>query len=256
MKEETQIAVKAAKAAGRILLGHFGTILDVERKGPKELVTQVDLECNRKIISTLRAAYPEHGIYSEETPEDFGDSECRWVIDPVDGTHNFIYGMPLFGVSIALEREGKSILGVMYLPYNNRLLVAEKGRGATLNSRRIHVTVRKSLKNAMIIFGGDVRNPSKRQTAEAARKVEEGVFGIRRFGSAVAHYDYVASGAADAYIQIRNKVWDNAAGFLIVEEAGGKVTDWSGRDWNINTTQFVASNGRIHKELLRLVGEK
>ena len=125
--EEAKVAVKAAEEAGKILMAHFGRKLSIKHKGPKDLVTQADMECNRKIISILKKAFPDYGILSEEIPEEKGKCDCRWVIDPLDGTHNFAYGIPLFGTSIGLEKDGKVILGVINLPYDKEMYVAERG---------------------------------------------------------------------------------------------------------------------------------
>ena len=253
---ETRIAVKAAEEAGKIQMGHFGRDLEIRDKGKggiRDLVTQADLESNQKIISILKAAFPEYGICSEESPEEKSDSGCRWIIDPVDGTHNFAYGIPLFGVSIALERKRKVILGVIYLPYYKEMYVAEKGKGATLNGKSIRVSKR-GIREAMVIFGAGKRNNIER-TAKLMSGVRKGVFELRGLGAAVVQHAYVAMGKADIYIDMENKPWDNAAGFLIVEEAGGKVTDFSGKPWDVNTMPFVVSNGRVHEEILRIVNQ-
>jgi myo-inositol-1(or 4)-monophosphatase len=255
MMKETKTAIRAAREAGKILMGHFGKSLKIRDKGKRgimNLVTQADMESNRKIISILKKAFPDYGILSEEIPEEKGKVNCRWIIDPLDGTHNFTYGIPLFGVSIALEREGKVMLGVMGLPIFKQMFLSERGRGAFVNGKRIRVS-RRGVKEAIVIFGVDEQNPDKTESIRIMNRLEENVFQTRRLGSAVVQFAYLAMGRADAYIDIGNKPWDNAAGFLTVEEAGGRVSGFSGRGWDINDTRFIASNGVIHEEILRIV---
>lgn len=255
MLEETKVAVKAAREAGKILMSRFGKRLEFRDKGKggiRDLVTQADLESNRKIISTLKAEFPDHGILSEELPEEKSSSGFRWVIDPIDGTHNFAYGIPLFGISIALEKDGKVILGVINMPYFKQMYVVERGKGSTLNGKKIHVSDR-GIKEAMVVLGADKSKPDK--TVRVIKELMEGVFEVRKFGAAIIHYAYLATGSIESYIDLRNKPWDNAAGFLLVEEAGGKITDFSGNDWDINTIPLIASNGRVHEEILRIVNQ-
>ncbi len=257
MRRETETAVRAAREAGRILLARFGRRLEIRDKGRggvRSLVTQADMESEQRIISILKSEFPGYGFLSEERPEVESDSGYRWVIDPLDGTHNFAYGIPIFGVSIALEREGRLALGVINLPCYGQLFVAERGKGCLLNGERVRVSGR-GLEEAMVIFGGDSGSPDKRETADVMRRLEEGAFEVRRLGAAVVHYAYVASGIADAYVDMGNRPWDNAAGFLLVEEAGGKATDFSGRPWSGGNTQVAASNGKIHEGILRIINQ-
>lgn len=254
MMRETRVAVKAAREAGKILMGHFGSELEVRdkgRDGVRSLVTRADMESNKRIISVLREKFPHYGILSEESPEEKSDSGFRWVIDPLDGTHNFAYGIPIFGVSIALERKGGIVLGVINIPYYKQMFVAERGEGSLLNGERIGVSGR-GLREAMVAFGD--RNEPER-TGEVIRRLEERIFETRMFGAAVAQHAYLAMGKTEAYIEIGNMPWDNAAGFLLVEEAGGKVTDFQGNPCDINTTQFVASNGKVHEGILRIINQ-
>ncbi len=256
MKKETEIAVKAAEEAGKILMGHFGRKMKIRNKGSgiRDLVTQVDIESNRKIMSILKKAFPDYGILSEEIPEEKGKCDCRWIIDPLDGTHNFIYDLPLFGVSIALERKGKIVLGVINLPYYRQMYTAEKGRGSFLNGKGIRVSKR-GIREAMVTFGTGKREPDRRKAVGIMKGLLAEVSDIRMLGSAVVHYAYLATGKLEVYIDMMNKPWDNAAGFLIVEEAGGKVTDFSGKPWDVNTIPFVVSNNRTHEEILRIINQ-
>lgn len=257
MMKETMVAVKAAREAGKILMARFGKRLEIRDKGRdgfRNLVTQADMDSEKRIISILKTEFPGYGILSEESPEEKSDSGFRWIIDPLDGTNNFAYGIPLFGVSIALEREGELALGVINLPYYGHMLVAERGKGALLNGERIGVSGR-GLREAMVMFGGDSDNPDKGETAGVMRRLEESVFNVRRLGAAVVHHSYVAAGIADAYVDLGNRPWDNAAGFIIVEEAGGRATDLSGKPWCGNNTRLITSNGKLHEGILRIVNQ-
>ncbi len=255
MMKETKVAVKVAEEAGKILMSHFGKSLKIRNKGSsrRDLVTQVDMESNKKIISILKKAFPDYGIFSEETPEEKSDSGFRWIIDPLDGTHNFIYGLPLFGVSVALERKGKVVLGVINLPYEKKMFVAERGKGSFMNGKRIRVSKR-GIEEAMVVFGAGKKNDAER-TVKIMSGIRKGVFGVRGLGAATVQHAYVAMGKVDIYIDMENKPWDNAAGFLLVEEAGGRVSDFSGKPWDVNTIPFVVSNGRVHEEILRIVNQ-
>jgi len=257
MMDETKTAVKAAREAGKIQMGHFGGDLEIRDKGKsgiRDLVTQADMESNRKIISTLKAEFPEHGFLSEELPEENKGAEFRWVIDPLDGTHNFAYGIPIFGVSIALERDGKVILGVINMPYFKQMYVAEKGKGSLLNGKKIHVSNR-GIKEALTMCGSNEKRKDQTESARIIKKLWEETFRVRTLGAAIFHFAYLASGNVDLYVDMGNKPWDNAAGFLLVEEAGGKVTDFKGRPWDLNGERFIASNGKVHEEILRIVNQ-
>tara|TARA_Y100000310_G_scaffold70474_1_gene66150 strand:- start:9375 stop:10127 length:753 start_codon:yes stop_codon:yes gene_type:complete len=246
------LAIKAAKGAGKILMKNFGKVKSVRVKDQESYVTNVDLESEKFIISTIREKYPDHDIVSEESGRLNKKSDYRWYIDPLDGTHNYIHKLPMFGVSIGLEYKGKIILGVIFLPYFNELYVAEKGKGAFLNGKKIKVSNKKMLKKSFIITDLVLRYlPEKK--IDMLNKLKGSVYDIRVLGSAVYGYTSVAKGNADAYITIYTYPWDVAAGALIVEEASGKVTDFKGNGWDANTGKFISSNKKIHDQLVKVL---
>lgn len=173
------------------------------------------------------------------------------MIDPLDGTHNFVHGLPLFGVSVALERRKQVLVGVIYLPLLNEFYVAERGKGALLNGKKISVSNR-GIKEAMVGFGALLRSKSK-QKIEMLKKLAGNVFDIRILGAAVYTSSLIAHGKFDAHIAVTTKPWDIAAGALLIEEAGGRITDLKGNKFNPYIDNFVSSNGKIHDEILRII---
>ena len=246
------LMIKAAKDAGKLLMNHYGKVKYVKEKDKKSYFTNVDLESEKLIISAIRKKFPEHNIISEESGNAKKDSEYIWYIDPVDGTHNYIKKFPLFGVSIALAHKGEVNLGVINLPYFNEIYFAEKGKGAFLNGKRIRVSGQKNIKKSFVVTDLALRYyPNDK--IRMIKKLKGKVYDLRVLGCAVYDYAMIARGSADAYITRYTNSWDMAAGALIVEEAGGKVTDFEGNKWNTNMSRFVSSNGKIHGQLLRLL---
>ena len=257
MEKETveifELGKHAALTAGEILMDNFGKARELEKKADGSLVTNVDIEVDRKIVGLIRDKFPEHSILTEETPEISGSSEYRWIIDPLDGTHNYLYGIDVFGVSICVTHLDKPVIGIIYLPATKQLYYCEKGRGAYLNGKRIKVSRRK-LKDACIAHNSSFRRDSKRML-EGFRRLIPSVFNIRMLGSCVADLARVADGKVDADIEYNVKPWDIYGGALIVEEAGGRVTDFSGKPWYLSRGPYIASNGLIHDELQKLLSD-
>jgi len=245
------IAIKAAKEAGDILFENFQKIKQVDKKGERELVSNVDLASEKRIIETIKNKYPDHDILCEESGLHDSSSDYRWVIDPLDGTHNYIYGINMFGVSIALDYKGEIILGVINMPSTNELYWAEKGKGAYLNDERIHVSDR-GMKNALAIYDSGLYVGTEVRTKFLANLVTK-IFNIRVFGASTRHLTYVAKGSADLQIEYGDKPWDYAAGGLIVEEAGGRITKLDGTKWNIYNEGYVSSNGVFHDEIIKML---
>ncbi len=247
-----EIAVKAAEQAGRILVDNFGKAIKIKDKGDWSLVSEVDLASEEKIIGLIKKACPQDDILSEEGKEGtISGSEFKWVIDPLDGTHNYIKGITVFGVSIALEFKNEVMLGVIYMPLANELYVAEKGKGAYLNNKKISVSER-DLSRTTLIFDSSIRY-NKRPMIDCLEKVSDKVFNIRMFGSTVRALSYIAEGKAELEIEYNDKPWDFAAGLLLVEEAGGRATDLQGNKWSINSAGYVASNGIVHDDILTII---
>ena len=247
-----EIAIKAVREAGVILLANFGGKIRIKSKGDRDLVTNVDKLAEKTIIQLIRKYFPEDGILSEESPRlTLSNSEFRWIIDPIDGTHNFIHNIATFGISIAVEFKGEVILGAIYMPYTEELYIAQKGKGSFCNGKGIHVSER-PLKEATLIYDSSIRF-NKNEMLKGLGRLADKAFNLRMFGSSVRSLTYVAEGKAEAEIEFNDKLWDFAAGLLLVEEAGGKSTDFQGGAWNVKTGRYIASNAVVHKDILKLM---
>lgn len=252
MNKLKQVAIKSAKEAGKVLLENYNKIKTIKEKTKDNFVTNVDIEAEQKIIEIINKNYPTHSILSEEEGLINKNSSYKWIIDPLDGTHNYMYSFPLFGVSIALEYKKEIILGVIYLPLFNQLFTSEKGKGSYLNNQKINVSPRKSLSKSLIMFDSSL-HINKEKKLGTLSKIVELSFRIRITGVAVFALTAVAQGIADAHIIFKTNPWDVAAGFLLIKEAGGKITDFKGNNIDHYSKEFVASNGKMHDELLKLL---
>jgi myo-inositol-1(or 4)-monophosphatase len=245
------LAIAAAKEAGKILMGNFGKIERVDTKDVRDLVSNVDIAAESKIIELIKAQYPDHGILCEESEEKTTDSEYKWIVDPLDGTHNYIYGIRIFGVSIALEYEGEIVLGVINLPYSGEIYLAEKGKGAYLNGKQIQVSTR-AIESALVIYDSTLHTDKAIKTGVLDALVDR-TFGLRISGSAVRNLTHIANGSADLVVEYSDKPWDFAAGGLMVEEAGGTMTTLDGDRWSPYIQGYLASNGKFHDQILQLL---
>jgi len=245
------LMIKAAKDAGKVLMKHYGKIKFVREKNKTSYFTNVDLESEKVIISLIKKKFPKHNIISEESGNLGKKSDYIWYIDPLDGTHNYINNFPHFGVSIGLAYKGEMKLGVIDLPCFNEFYVAEKGKGALLNGKRLKVSNKKDVKRSFALTDLVYRHTPYGKII--FDKLLGKVYDIRLLGCAVSGYTMVANGIVDAYIVPYTCPWDVAAGALIVEEAGGKVTGHDGGRWNPDNRKFVASNGKIHNQLLKII---
>ena len=244
-------ALLAAKRAGKILLHYYGKKEIVKEKPNKSFVAEADLSANKIIIKTIKKYFPNHSILSEETGFESKKSEYKWIIDPLDGTHNFLHSIPLFGTSIALQHKNQVILGVMHFPILKLTAVAEKGRGAFLNGKRMKVSGKKDLRHAFLMFEYALTN--RKEKVQYLKKFIDKPIDFRNFGSAIYDLMVIASGKSEGFIILWTYPWDVAAGFIVVEEAGGKITNLEGKKWDLKDNKFVASNGRIHNKLLKYV---
>ena len=252
------VMIAAARKAGRSLARDFGEVeqLQVSVKGPANFVSAADHRAEEILYRELNRARPDYCFLMEERGHvDGADKSHRWIIDPLDGTTNFLHGIPLFGVSIGLEREGQLVAGLIYNPILDELYTAEKGKGAYLNDRRrLRVAARKSISDAVVVTGIPHRGrPGHARFLHEARTVMGAVAGIRRTGAASIDLAWVASGRFDAYWEAGIQPWDMAAGIVIVREAGGIVSDLSGRDNMLEEGAIVCANPAIHKGLLCLL---
>jgi myo-inositol-1(or 4)-monophosphatase len=251
-----QVAIAAAKEAGRIQMEHFGHSHPVEYKGEFNPVTEVDLLCERAIVKMILDAFPDHDILTEESPFEGKGSPWRWIIDPIDGTTNYFHGFPCFCASIGLEVEGEVKIGVVYIPTLNELFHAEKGKGAFLNGERIVVSRADRLNRSLLCTGFpyDVHEHADFYLRYFRQFITKS-FAIRRPGSAAIDLSYLAAGRFDGFWEFKLNAWDVAAASLMVTEAGGKVTDFQGRPFNIYSKETLASNGLIHQEMLQAIQE-
>ena len=243
-------AIDAAHAAGAVLKKYFRKPLQVREKLGAGLVSNADLEAEETTIKILRRKFPNFGFLAEESDPVVSQSPGRWIIDPLDGTNNYVHGFPMFCVSIAAEWKGQIEVGVIYHPIFNDLYVATRGKGATLNGKPISVSNTKLLKSALLTTGFTYkRQDSLHQEMTALEKLSATALGIRRPGSAALDLAYTACGVFDGFWEQQLSPWDVAAGMLLVKEAGGKVTNFSGGKFTLTTPQILATNGKLHKAI-------
>jgi myo-inositol-1(or 4)-monophosphatase len=248
---EINTAIEAACRAGRALHDHYNRPHEISYKGIIDLVTEMDRESERMVTEFLRQSFPEYGILGEEGSKSTTPYSCRWIIDPLDGTTNYTYGYPLFGVSIALEKQGEITLGVVYNPLLDELFTAEKGGGACLNGKSIHVTDTSDLGKSLLASGFpyDVWSSSRNNCKEWEALIKKTI-SIRCDGSAALDLCHTACGRLDGYWELDLEAWDMAAGALIVQEAGGRVTQADGTPFNHMQRSVLASNGYLHQLIL------
>ncbi len=254
------VMVRAAEKAGRALIRDFGEVeqLQVSRKGPADFVSTADMKAERIVRQELTKVRPAFGLLMEEGGAVEGsDSEHRWIVDPLDGTTNFLHGLPHFAVSIGLERAGEIIAGVVYDPVKDEVFWAEKGVGAFLNDRRLRVSGRSRLADALLATGipflghqeGDGHRTFIAQLASAMRHTS----GVRRWGSAALDIAYVAAGRYDGFWESALNPWDFAAGVVLVREAGGYVTEIDGAAHRLESPSILAANDRLHAEFVKIL---
>ena len=254
---ERRVAVDAARAGGQLLQRGLPGSRRIAYKGsPTNLVTEMDARVEELIVGRLAAAFPDDAVLAEERGASAGRSGRRWIIDPLDGTTNYAHGFPAFGVSIALESTKRVELGVIYDPNLDEMFVAERGRGSTLNDRLLAVSTTATLDESLLAteFPYNIREVLDNNLKEyAAFSVRARA--VRRMGSAVLYLAWLASGRLDGYWELRLGPWDVAAGSLLVEEAGGRITDLTGGALDLDAPSLVATNGRIHAAILAVLGE-
>ncbi len=256
MKKYLDIALEAAEKAGNIIRENFHEKKEIDYKGRINLVTNVDREAEKAVVETILKYYPKHNILTEETEHKQNASQpYRWVIDPLDGTTNYVHGFPFVCVSIALQKDGKSIVGVVYNPILNELFYAEKGKGSFRNSEPISVSDNADFSKSLLATGFpyDMLNEERNNISNFSKMIKK-CRGIRRPGAAALDMCYVACGIFDGYWEVELYPWDTAAGVVILEEAGGKVTKFDGSKFSIFDKEIAASNGKVHGELLRVLG--
>jgi myo-inositol-1(or 4)-monophosphatase len=248
-------AIETVREAGQILLERFGRKITITKKGDINLVTEADLASEKLIIEKICSHYPKHAILAEESGASVlnGESEWKWIIDPLDGTTNYAHGYPCFCVTIALEHKGEIVLGITFDPTRDELFAAEKGNGATLNGRQISVSETQSLSDGLLVTGFPY---DTRERDNFTRHFTDFTYksrGIRRDGSAAIDMAYVACGRFDGFWEEGLHAWDVAAGVLLIEEAGGRVSYYDDSKFSIYKPPICASNKLIHAEMLEVL---
>jgi myo-inositol-1(or 4)-monophosphatase len=254
---ERRVAVDAARAAGRLLRDELSGARRIAYKGsPTNLVTEMDQRAEALILGRLRGAFPDDAILAEEHGAAGGRPGRRWIVDPLDGTTNYAHGLPLFGVSIALEEARRLALGVVYDPMRDELFVGERGGGATLNDAPIRVSATRSIDASLLVTGFpyNIRETADTNLPEYAA-MSLRARAVRRLGSAVIDLAYVACGRFDGYWELRLGAWDVAAGAVLVDEAGGRITGVDGGALDVDAPTLLATNGLIHDAMLATLAE-
>ena len=257
-------AAEIAREAGACLREFFSRGVVTEYKGDVDVVTVADRTAEKLIRDRLGEIFPEHGVYGEEGTRERLEREFRWYVDPLDGTTNFAHGFPQFCVSMGLERrpaglkpdeDGSLVAAVIYDPMRDELFTAERGRGAQLNGKPLHVSRIPELAESLVATGFPSRKRHMSPNVHFYQEFTLRSHGVRRAGSAALDLAYVAAGRMEAFWEFNLNPWDTAAGILLVEEAGGRVTDFSGNHFRLDSREILASNGLIHEELLGLFGD-
>ena len=258
MSDTLTLIQDLARQAGGVLMDGFGRVEHVHHKGATDLVTEYDRLSEELILAVLKARFPDYAVLAEESGPSGGGAASggyRWVVDPLDGTTNFAHGFPFFAVSIALTRDDRPVLGVVYDPIRDEMFAAEDGKGATLNGAPIHVSAESSLREALLATGFQydlehARRANFTEFADFALRAQ----GIRRAGSAALDSAYVGAGRFDGYWEFGINPWDIAAGALVAREAGGRVTSADGHETFIGTGTILVSNGHLHAAMLAVLG--
>jgi len=249
------IATRAAQNAGKVIVRGINKLesLDIKTKGRNDYVSEIDYQAEHVILQTIKEAYPEHGILAEEAGES-GPREYQWIIDPLDGTTNYLHGFPTFAASIALRHKNELQVAAIYDPMRDELFTASKGEGAFLNQRRIRVSGQHSIRLSLIGTGFPFRNYDNLDIyLKMFKKILPQVSGIRRPGAAALDLAYLAAGRLDGFWEINLSPWDIAAGVLLIKEAGGTVSDFAGKDGYLTSGDITAGNLKIHEKLLALI---
>ncbi len=251
------VMVKACRKAAKTLIRDFGEIenLQVSIKGPGDFVTASDKKVEKILIDELLKARPNYSILSEEIGKINNDESFKWIIDPIDGTANFLHGIPHFAISIGLEHDGEIICGIIYDPIKDEMFVAEKGNGSYLNNQRIRVSSRSKLENCIIFTGGPKIGVKNRELflKEYNNVSSKVLTSIRKLGSASLDMDYVAAGRCDGFWQRNLKYWDIAAGIILVRESGGFVTDFKGEKEYMQNKTILVTNSKINNEMIEVL---
>ena len=251
------VMVKACRKASKIIIRDFGEIenLQVSLKGPGDFVTNCDKKVEKILIEELQKARPSYSILSEEIGKITNDDSFKWIIDPIDGTANFLHGIPHFAISVGLEHDNEIICGIIYDPIKDEMFTAEKGNGSYLNNQRMRVSSRSKLKDCIVFTGGPKFNSKDKDLIlnEYNNFSSKVLIPIRKLGSASLDMAYVAAGRCDGFWQRNLNYWDIAAGIILVKEAGGFVTDFTGENEYIQNKTILVTNSNINKEMIEVL---
>jgi myo-inositol-1(or 4)-monophosphatase len=254
-KNALEVAIAAAKGAGEILLSNFGSSRQIKHKSQGNLVTEIDLLSEKFIIKLLTSEYPDWGILSEELNSSAPTTDCTWVVDPLDGTNNYVFGIPFFCVNVALVKGEDILLGVTYDPLRGELFRTESGQGAYLNDSPIQVSKESSLLAAVLGFDLGYNRERGWKMLDVADKLWGQIHCARLLGSSSMGLAYVACGRLSLYYHLCLFPWDIASGLLLVKEAGGKVTDWQGNPASYRSKEIIASNSKLHRKFMAHLAE-
>lgn len=249
-----KVATKAAKEAGEELLKRYQKFdrSNIKLKSARDIVTAADLAAEKIILDKIKKSLPDHAILSEESGSNNQDSDYLWIVDPLDGTTNFSFHNPIWAVSIGVAYKGKVVFGVVYCPIHDEIFVAEKGNGARMNGKKIKVS---NIKSGKVLntycHASDERSIKK--AVQYLRKQKIDGFDCRQLGSAATELAYTACGRVESIVIPGAHPWDVAAGILLVKEAGGKVTDFDGRQWSLKSPDMAASNGKVHTQIMKIL---
>jgi len=249
-KEVFNVAVVAARKAGEVLRVNFRQERQVRYKGRANIVTDVDLQAEKALITFLRAEYPEHGILSEESDPIDGSSQYKWILDPLDGTNNYSFGIPFFSTVIALVRGEESMLGIVYDPLRDEMFSAVKGQGSALNGKSVSVSCKTKVDDALIGLDMGYIDEKGKSILGLMSRLWPDMYAYRILGSAALGMAYAACGRLDLYFHLLIYPWELAAGRLLVSEAGGMVTDWEGEPLKMGESSIIAANGDLHSDFM------
>jgi myo-inositol-1(or 4)-monophosphatase len=255
MPSYLETAVEIAREAGALLSMYLERRIGFELKGDFDIVTEADRASERLIVERLRSRFPTHGIVAEEGGGHDGASDFRWYVDPLDGTTNFAHSYPVFNVTLALAKGAEMVAGVVFDPVRPELFTAERGGGAYLNNKRIHVSRTARLDDVLAATGFPSRKRHQNVNIHFYHQMAMATHGVRRSGSAAIDLAYVACGRLDVFWEFGLNPWDFAAGWLLVEEAGGRISTMRGEQLEIGSAHMLADNGRVHEEVLGLFHE-
>jgi len=245
-------AIDAARTAGQYLLDNFGKGQTVHVKGDRNLVTDADRKAQDIITGLIESHFPAHGIIAEEGPFLREQAEYLWIVDPLDGTHNYIRGIGIFGVSIGIVRGNSYIAGVIYMPLDKEMYVGEKGNGAYKDDKKISVSPKAIFSEYSVSFDSALRY-APLQMLPVLGELAQRAFNVRMFGSSARALSYLAEGKIDVSVEFEDQPWDCAAGICLIEQAGGRVTDLSGNPMSYTTMGYIATNGQAHQDVLDII---